>query len=49
MTELKEKVRTGNGELERERARKKVRAETDQNVLVSTLNNPGGGVPLLQE
>ncbi|KIR26787.1 hypothetical protein I309_04360 [Cryptococcus deuterogattii LA55] len=33
MTELKEKVRTGNGELERERARKKVRAETDQNVL----------------
>ncbi|KAE8541145.1 hypothetical protein D1P53_002500 [Cryptococcus gattii VGV] len=31
--ELEEKVRTGNGRLERERARKKVRAETDQNLL----------------
>nr|KIR46437.1 hypothetical protein I312_04493 [Cryptococcus bacillisporus CA1280] len=49
VTELKEKVGTGNGGLERKRARKKVRTETDRNVLVRTLNNPGSDVTLLQE
>lgn len=40
------KVGPGNGGLgiERDTARKKLRAETDQEVLVSAFNNPGGSV-----
>lgn len=40
------KVGLGNGGLETERdtAWKKLRAETDQEVLVSALNNPGGRI-----
>lgn len=40
------KVGLGNGGLETERdtARKKLRAETDQEVLVSALNNPGSRI-----
>lgn len=38
--DLEEKMRTGNGGLENDRARKKLRAETDHDVLVSVLDNP---------
>lgn len=45
MTEPEARVGLGNGGLETERdtAREK-RAETDQEVLVSAINNPGGRI-----